>query len=153
MSLERHHCWRSACQMWQMSKYEPYYSKILQCVESARLEIQTPTSFRNFWPASRQVVIDSRLGRSAAETPVELQNARTNLIINIVASRLRARSFDKTCLAPNRFSTCSKYIAHLLYRLFLPCDAIWRHKSGSTLANQTARCLAKTSHQCWIIIS
>ena len=52
---------------------------------------------------------------------------------------------------------------HTLYSLFMfnfdslrPCDAIWRHKSGSTLAQVMACCLTAPSHylnQCWLIIS
>ena len=37
-----------------------------------------------------------------------------------------------------------------------PSDAIWRHKSGSTLAQVMACCLTAPSHylnQCWLIIS
>ena len=37
-----------------------------------------------------------------------------------------------------------------------PNDAIWRHRSGSTLAQVMAYCLAAPSHylnQCWLIIS
>ena len=37
-----------------------------------------------------------------------------------------------------------------------PSDAIWQHRSGSTLAQVMARCLTAPSHylnQCWLIIS
>ena len=37
-----------------------------------------------------------------------------------------------------------------------PCDAMWRHRSGSTLAHVIACCLTAPSHylnQCWLIIS
>ena len=39
---------------------------------------------------------------------------------------------------------------------FRPSDAIWRHRSGSTLAQVMASCLTAPSHylsQCWLIIS
>ena len=39
---------------------------------------------------------------------------------------------------------------------FWPSDAIWRHRSGSTLAQVMACCLTAPSHylnQCWLIIS
>ena len=39
---------------------------------------------------------------------------------------------------------------------FRPSDAMWRHRSGSTLAQVMACCLTTPSHylnQCWVIIS
>ena len=47
------------------------------------------------------------------------------------------------------------YLSILLNSLW-PSDSIWRHKSGSTLAQVMACCLAAPSHymnQCWLIIS
>ena len=40
--------------------------------------------------------------------------------------------------------------------LLWPCDAIWRHGSGSTLAQVMACCLTAPSHylnQCWLIVN
>ena len=42
------------------------------------------------------------------------------------------------------------------FNSFRPSDAIWRHRSGSTLAKVMACCLTAPSHylnQCWLIIS
>ena len=48
-------------------------------------------------------------------------------------------------------SACSASINSLW-----PCDAIWRHRSGSTLAQVMACCLMAPSHypnQCWVLIN
>ena len=52
-------------------------------------------------------------------------------------------------------------LCHVTHRLHIfsslwPNDAIWRHRSGSTLAQVMACCLAAPSHylnQCWLLIS
>ena len=60
--------------------------------------------------------------------------------LNIVASQCR--------LASIWFQT--------LFNSLWPSDAIWRHRTGSTLAQVMACCLTAPSHylnQCWLIIS
>ena len=45
---------------------------------------------------------------------------------------------------------------HICLKSLWPTDTIWRHKSGSTLAQVMACCLTAPSHylnQCWLIIS
>ena len=42
-----------------------------------------------------------------------------------------------------------------LFNSLVPCGAIWRHRSGSTLAQVMACCLTAPSHylnQCWLIL-
>ena len=51
---------------------------------------------------------------------------------------------------------CSLKIFFLSFNLLRLSDAIWRHRSGSTLAQVMACCLMAPSHylnQCWLIIS
>ena len=50
----------------------------------------------------------------------------------------------------------SKRISPKMINLLRPSDAIWRHRSWSTLAQVMACCLTASSHylnQCWLIIS
>ena len=54
--------------------------------------------------------------------------------------------------------TISEFICKFIpfFNSLWPSDTIWRHKSGSTLAQVMACCLAAPSHylnQCWLIIS
>ena len=61
-------------------------------------------------------------------------NAFENVICKTVANMMRPQCFNS----------------------LRPSDAIWRHRSGSTLAQVIACCLTTTSHylnQCWLIIS
>ena len=54
--------------------------------------------------------------------------------------------------APVAASLTNKSLLHSLW----PSDAMWRQRSGSTLAQVMACCLAAPSHylnQCWLIIS
>ena len=53
-------------------------------------------------------------------------------------------------------NSASKSVLLLWSPTLRPSDAIWRHKSGSTLAQVMACCLTAPSHclnQCWLIIS
>ena len=54
----------------------------------------------------------------------------------------------------NRYALSS--LCFVVVNSFRPSDAIWRHRSGSTLAQVMACCLMAPSHylnQCWVIIS
>ena len=61
-------------------------------------------------------------------------------------------------------SMLAQYLCHHIYGIskpqwvssLWPGDAVWRHRSGSTLAQVMAWCLMAPSHylnQCWLIIS
>ena len=53
-------------------------------------------------------------------------------------------------------STCRSLSIHCLFNSLWASDAIWRHRSESTLAQVMACCLTAPSHylnQCWLIIS
>ena len=56
------------------------------------------------------------------------------------------------------FCSCCNVLSVMIYRVnpVWPNNAIWQHRSGSTLAQVMACCLGAPSHylnQCWLIIS
>ena len=69
-------------------------------------------------------------------------------VLSNFLSELKAADFSRAMLS---LSTLCLHINSLW-----PSDTIWRHKSGSTLAQSIAWCLTAPSHhlnQCWLIIS
>ena len=66
----------------------------------------------------------------------------------------RFSRFSRPCGNPVACSNISGSCMHQRYLNSLwPGDAIWRHKTGSTLAQVMACCLMAPSPQCWLIIS
>ena len=73
---------------------------------------------------------------------------KTGTAVSILFSNFR--NFNFRNLFDNKFFF-SQFLIHLW-----PSDAIWRHRSGSTLAQVMACCLMALSHylnQCWLTIS
>ena len=71
---------------------------------------------------------------------------------NKLSIKIQESSFRKTQL---KMSSSRQLFCSGLNSLW-PSDTIWRHKSGSTLAQLMACCLTAPSHylnQCWLIIS
>ena len=75
---------------------------------------------------------------------------------NEIAIKIHAFSFKNIHLKMasgkwHPFCLCLNVLTHLW-----PTDAIWRHRSGSTLVQVMAWCLMATSHylnQCWLILN
>ena len=67
-------------------------------------------------------------------------------------SPVHPRSADADDMINNRISAINRCLFNSLW----PSDAIWRQKTGSTLARVMVCCLAEPSHylnQCWLITS
>ena len=80
------------------------------------------------------------------------ENASENIVCKMAAILSRERWVNNSC------HQIRCYIMWIImdFNSLRPGDAIWRHRSGSTLAQVMAWCLAAPSHylnQCWLIIS
>ena len=86
---------------------------------------------------------------------------RSNIIHYCIPQCLRWNTYQNmsTQNTPYNSAIWTSYgvsIVVLLFNSLRPSDAIWRHRSGSTLAQVMACCLTAPSHylnQCWLIIS
>ena len=100
-------------------------------------------SLQPIWRSGLHTWMESTGARSSSELP------RLDCILCRVLEDDCPGDCRMTCSNTTRL--CGMYMASLW-----PSDAIWRHRSGSTLAQVMACCLMATSHylnQCWLVIN
>ena len=115
-----------------------------------------------------QVTVATRLNHNTGTPSVysiptkssDDQMSVDHLMQDCSISSALAMEILQSCIKPSKWNlqepTLSMCCTYMLISTLGPSDTIWRHRSGSSLAQVMACCLMAPSHylnQCWLIIS